>query len=1110
MGELDRLRERLDVVGVRQAEELRALRAKVEALQRQVAETASAAAGRAHARDSTSAPPAGLHAQPPPLPAWAGGAPLGEQPGEQPGEPELEPVPVPVPELPAVAGGVPLRESVAVPELPAVVKEVPPGVPPGVLPGEAPGEAPGEFVTVPELPVVAAAPSAAEATWGMADEAAAASQWRPGPPAVPSAGAERGSIELRMGQVWLVRLGIALLVTGMVLLGNYAYRNWIRELPAGVRLGFLYLGAAGLAGAGAWVGRRPGMRRFGEVVLAGGLAFCYWCTYAAHHVARLRVIDSPVAAAVLLLAAAGLMVGVALRRDSRATAMLGILLACYATVLQPLGWLSAVSNVVLAGAGAALMLRPGWAAPGVAAMAGTYGAFLWWQLAGAGAGGRLDDPWALWFLPPVWVVFALPGVLGRHWGALGERARAWLTGANNGVFFALFTVQWALVRDGWDGYWLVPAVFGAVLSALGAAGRRRDRTVSGVHLAQGLAALMLATVLKLDGYQLALGLAAESLALAAAFLRFRGRCELAFSVLAAGGVTVALAVDFEAGRLLPQAAVVPAWSYGVTAALLAAAGCVMRLACGRVEGGLRDGARAAAGMQLVVGGLVAAGWWCPQLGERWAGPVAAVLVVAAAGGVCLGRGQPWMREFAVVAGVLAIAAVRGLAGQAGGAVAGVTVGVLALAPIVLTAAFKRFGKVPELVGVLAAAVIVGALAVTDPAALAESPGTPLVPVWGGWVVAALTGGAAVWLRRGLDGAPAPPPARNSVTALLLVAAVVVIGSCLLRIDAAWRAPAAAALALAANGVSLLGDRRRWLPELGWVAALWALAGLPLLASGEPAWPVPVAGACALGSCWLWHRRVPAVARAGGGLLDPAAVAAVPGWLYAVLVPLHLPVYWARSDLAAGAYAVHAGGAALGLVALALALRCRRLAATGVLLHLAGLVVLDQLPGVGFVARGFEAPVLAVATWALAALPWSRRRLPVPEALIVGWTARLAAFCGWVMVWFHNAPGHWFDVLALTAAAVAGGWFWWAGRAGRPGAVAAGPWRPAEPLEAWGLLVLSLAAFAAFAASGPWRAVGVPDGWRGWAVAPAFFFCAGLLRRAHKARPVAVAAADLLC
>lgn len=442
----------------------------------------------------------------------------------------------------------------------------------------------------------------------------------PLPPPPP----DSSSFELRFGRIWLVRLGIALLVTGLVLLGNYAYQNWIRDLSAGIRLAALYLSSMLLCGSGIFVGRRENLQRFGEVLLAGGLAFFYWCTFAAHHVPRLRVVESPVTAALLLLGAAAVIVAVSLRRESRATAVFGLLLASYSTVLQPLGWLSAVSNVVLAAAGVALMRRPGWAAPGIASMGGTYAAFLGWQLAG-GVGTPPEDPAALWFLPPAWAVFALPGITGasRHFSSLSERGRMFFASANNIAFFLLFSALWWRQRGGED-YWAVPAVFGAVLLALGAIGRSRD-AAGGVHLAQGLGALTLAMVLKLEGYHLALGLAGQTLALSLAFRRFGGRSELGFAVLAA---VLAIYLSVNPAGLVAQE--VPLWSRTLVALLLVAAAFPLRKGCDRFEAGseMAGSARAAAAL-VFCGGCFLTWFICTgHLEAEWRGPGSAGAMLA--------------------------------------------------------------------------------------------------------------------------------------------------------------------------------------------------------------------------------------------------------------------------------------------------------------------------------------------------------------------------------------------------------------------------------------------------------------------------------------------------
>ncbi|MEP4078066.1 DUF2339 domain-containing protein [Haloferula sp.] len=425
-------------------------------------------------------------------------------------------------------------------------------------------------------------------------------------PEVPAESKPSASFELQFGRVWLVRLGIVLLVTGLVLLGNYAYRNWIRELPAFVRLAFLFAGSLGITGVGWHFTLKEGMKRFGEVLLAGGLAFFYWCAFAAHHVERLKVVESPVVASLMLLVSAGLIVGVSLKRNARATAVMGLLMASYSTVLQPLGWLSAVSNVVLAAAGMLLMRRRDWSGPGITSMVGTYGAFLWWQIAGASGGG--PDRMGLFFLPVSWAVFSLPGiagVAGSFSQSLTERGRAWFAGSNNGVFFGLFSLLWLML--GYENYWQVPAVFGLVILGLGAMGRSRESSGS-THVGQGLGMLTLALILKLDGYQLALGLAMEGLMLAVAFRRFRRPLELVFSGLAQLGSMLVVLYHWNSS----------AWVPGVAAVMVAASAVIVRLGSDRVEdsGNLKEPALQVTKLGMVVATVMAV-VSCLNLDEPW-------------------------------------------------------------------------------------------------------------------------------------------------------------------------------------------------------------------------------------------------------------------------------------------------------------------------------------------------------------------------------------------------------------------------------------------------------------------------------------------------------------
>lgn len=284
-------------------------------------------------------------------------------------------------------------------------------------------------------------------------------------------------------------------------------------------------------------------------------------------------------------------------------------------MLQPIGWLSCVSNILLAGAGLFLMRRPGWAGPGVAAMAGSYATFLGWQWMGA-ARGDLRDPAVLWFLPSVWAMFSLPGWLALFRETLSDRARAWFTGSNNAAFFLLFSGLW-IDRFESEHYWVVCAVSGAVLIALGIGGRRASQIAGGVNLSQGLFLVSLALVLKLDGYHLALALAGESLALAAAFAKFRGRSELVFSFLAAAGATSMLLFHASPAHSGIRVAPIPVGSAGLASLLIAAASLALRRGMVHPEGGRERVARALSALVFFMAVAATIWGWSLRLAAPW-------------------------------------------------------------------------------------------------------------------------------------------------------------------------------------------------------------------------------------------------------------------------------------------------------------------------------------------------------------------------------------------------------------------------------------------------------------------------------------------------------------
>ncbi|MBB5350409.1 putative membrane protein [Haloferula luteola] len=433
---------------------------------------------------------------------------------------------------------------------------------------------------------------------------------------------EKGQLEWDLGRVWLVRVGVVLLVTGLVLLGNYAYRNWVRDLSAGWRLAGL--GASGMAMciAGWRCALRERTQAFGEVLAAGGMAFLYWCTYAAYHVPRLQVIDSPLLSTGALMVASGWMVGVSIRRDAQVTAVMGLLLAAYSTVLQPMSWLSIGSNLILAVAGVGLVRWKRWQGPGVAAMVGSYGAFFFWHVAGASNGAV--NPASLAYPALLAGVFAIPTLWRGGLPGFGDYGRAWWIGINNAAGFGLFALTW--IQLGYGEWWRVPLGWGGVWLAWGMWGRWRSRAME-TYWVQGLVALSMAMVMKLEGYHLGLGLALEAVVMAGAFVRFGKWPELAFANLATVGAVVC-ALESEG------------ISVGVlTAMALLLAGASFLLRCSRAPEtmGLEK-----AGSSLVAIGAAGVGgcaWW--QLPASIQSPVAMALAVGLSGVVLL---RKWTEE----------------------------------------------------------------------------------------------------------------------------------------------------------------------------------------------------------------------------------------------------------------------------------------------------------------------------------------------------------------------------------------------------------------------------------------------------------------------------------
>lgn len=363
---------------------------------------------------------------------------------------------------------------------------------------------------------------------------------KPPPIAVPAG----DSLELRVGTVWLARVGIVILLTGLVFLGNYTYQHFIVRLGAGGKLAMLYAAGAALIGLGAWLERRgEAIRNYARVLMAGGAATIYYTTYAAHFVERLRVIESPLVGGVLLLALAAGIVWLADRHRSQTIALLAVVLSYYTSAINAIGAFTLFSSLLLTGAAVFFLLRHRWAALSFASLVGSYGSYAFWKFFSAEAGaGSQSAALGVAFLAGYWLLFTAAVFLGEGSVLPPARRTPFLT-LNNGAFFALAAHHFAVDRPG--KFWLFALLFGSALLGLAAlASRRRaeDRSMDGAYLAQGIALVTVGLAAKLTGYQLALTLAVESAVLVSCARWRHGRI-YEIAALLAGLVACFMAID---------------------------------------------------------------------------------------------------------------------------------------------------------------------------------------------------------------------------------------------------------------------------------------------------------------------------------------------------------------------------------------------------------------------------------------------------------------------------------------------------------------------------------------------------------------------------------------
>lgn len=164
------------------------------------------------------------------------------------------------------------------------------------------------------------------------------------------------NIEEVLGTNWLNKLGIVILVIGVVLFLAYQ----VRELgPWGKVLVGYGVGGA-LLGAGIFYERREHWRILARAGIGGGWALLFFVTWGMHHVAAARVIERQWVDLILLLIVASVMVAHTLRFDSQAVTGLAFLLAFSTVTISRSNAYSLTAGALLAAGLVVIVVRKRW------------------------------------------------------------------------------------------------------------------------------------------------------------------------------------------------------------------------------------------------------------------------------------------------------------------------------------------------------------------------------------------------------------------------------------------------------------------------------------------------------------------------------------------------------------------------------------------------------------------------------------------------------------------------------------------------------------------------------------------------------------------------------
>ena len=298
-------------------------------------------------------------------------------------------------------------------------------------------------------------------------------------------------IEEKLGTNWLSKIGIVILVIGVV----FFIALKLRTMGAGGKDVVGFAASFALLGGGIFLERKTNYRLLGQTVIGGGWALAYFMTYAMYHVSAARVLDSQMVDSVLLLAVAGAMVAHTLRYNSQTVTGLAFILGFATVAISRETVYSLSAGVILAAGLVIICLRRRWYELEVFGILASFlNHFLWLrEILDKLGPGRHDFPE---YIPSAillvfyWVAFRVSYVLRREPNAQEEGVSTLAALLNTGLLLGLLKYQSARPELA---FWTLLAL-GAIELALGQLPRIKTRRMAFITLSTVGSSLMIAAV----------------------------------------------------------------------------------------------------------------------------------------------------------------------------------------------------------------------------------------------------------------------------------------------------------------------------------------------------------------------------------------------------------------------------------------------------------------------------------------------------------------------------------------------------------------------------------------------------------------------------------------